>query len=352
MANEEKKPWYKRGWVLLSIAATGIGLVGGGIWLFRRNSNGNEGGKFGKSDEGDSNAFDSASRSVPELPAPTYSAPPSSGYSSGSGSTNFPIQKGSRGEQVKNLQNALMQKFGASILPKWGADGIWGSELTTALTSKGLKTVIDNTTFTDYVTGNFGGAKTSLPPKTTASSGLVTSVIKSVIPSWVTNPYIIIGWQIFDTAKASDINSTVALLQKVNNTVDYGFASEGFQLRPYSGIRRYTLVTGLLDAFKNSPANKAKLREQFRRMGLKETVKNSDPNNYDSSWALSGLGAVTKNIRTITKTIITDGFNISVEIPSFTLLGRWLSSGNGYTRFRTLDDRTMYVRTSAIVFDK
>lgn len=346
MANEENKPWYKRPLVLVSIGAGFIGLSGLGFWLYKRSKSG-ETSREGKSEEG----FDSATASqAPKLPAPDFSATlPSPTVSVTSG---FPIQKGSRGEYVRNLQNALINKYGASILPKWGADGSWGSELTKALTDKGLKTVIDNTTYTDYVTGAFGSKSTNAPSNTTANTSVVKDIVKSVLPAWVTDPNIKIGFQLFDSAKAKSISATIALLSKLKNVNEYSAASQGFQMRPYEPpFRKYTLVTGLMDAFKASADSKSKLRAEFRRIGLKETVKDSNPTTYDSTWALSGLGAASKNVRTIMKAIITDGFNIRVEVPTRTLLGSWLSSGNGYTRFRTFDGRAMYVRTNAIVLD-
>lgn len=345
MANEEKKPWYKRPLVLVSIGTGFVGLVAGGYWLYKRsqsNSSNNGGGKSNGGDEFDQ----AAGRQAPELPAPSYSPPVTT-------SSSFPLKKGSRGEMVKNLQTAIIQKYGATALPKYGADGDWGGETQKFFDAHPeLKSVIDNTTYTDYITGNFGSksSTTSPPPKTTASSSIVTDLVKSVIPSWVTDPYIKVGWQLFDAAKANNITTTITLLQQLKNVNDYSSASQGFQLRPYEPpFRKYTLVTGLLDAFKAFADSKSKIRDQFRRMGLKETVKNSDPATYDSTWALSGIDSTFRKVATKMKAIITDGFNIRVEIPARTLIGNWLSSGNGYTRFRTFDGRTMYVRTNAIV---
>jgi hypothetical protein len=54
----------------------------------------------------------------------------SSGGSGGSGSTrndNFPLKKGSKGDNVRRLQNALL-KLNPSALPKYGADGDFGNE--------------------------------------------------------------------------------------------------------------------------------------------------------------------------------------------------------------------------------
>ncbi|MBI3136044.1 MAG: hypothetical protein HYZ14_15310 [Bacteroidetes bacterium] len=58
--------------------------------------------------------------------------------SSGGSSAGFPLKRGSRGEWVKKIQQLLIQKYGSSILPKYGADGTWGSEMETALINKGL----------------------------------------------------------------------------------------------------------------------------------------------------------------------------------------------------------------------
>lgn len=60
---------------------------------------------------------------------------------------NFPLQKGSLGTRVKQLQQALITKYGASILPKFGADGDFGSETESALSSKGIKTVLNETDY-------------------------------------------------------------------------------------------------------------------------------------------------------------------------------------------------------------
>jgi hypothetical protein len=345
MGNEVSKPWYKKPLVLISIGTGFVGLCGLGYYIYTRSRN-----SASQSTAKAEGGFDSgvSENRVAELPSPDFSVPAPTYSPSPSG--GFPLQKGSRGELVANLQRALINKFGTIVLPKWGADGVWGSELTTALASKGLKTVIDNATYSNYVMGNFGSSGSSSTPKTTANTSIVRDIVKSVVPSFVTDPNIKIGFQLFDTAKAKNIGATLQLLTKLKNTNDYSSASQGFQMRPYEPpFRTYTLVTGLLDAFKDSADNKAKLRTEFRRMGLRETVKNSDPANYESTWTLSGLGAANKNVRTTMKAIITDGFNIRVEVPARTVIGRWVSSGNGYTRFRTFDGRAMYVRTNAVV---
>jgi hypothetical protein len=274
--------------------------------------------------------------------------------------SSFPLKKGSRGELVKNLQNAIIQYFpNEKPLPKYGADGQWGSEVEKFLTDHGLKTVIDNTTYTDYITGNFTGSKTINPnaPKTTATT-ITSDIANLIVPTSIVDKNVALGYKLYDVAKKGSLTNVLTLLKYITNVAQYVSASKGFEMRAWKiqlnsffipTATRYTLVNGLLDAFTSSD-DKTKLRAEFRRIGLKETVKNSDPANYDSAWSLSGLGDSHKNIRTTMRAVLTDGFNIRLEVPARTLLGQWLSSGNGYTRFRTHDGRDMYVRTNAVVF--
>ena len=51
-------------------------------------------------------------------------------------SCKFPLQKGSKGDCVKQLQQALINAFGKAVLPKYGADKDWGSETDKAVKEK------------------------------------------------------------------------------------------------------------------------------------------------------------------------------------------------------------------------
>jgi hypothetical protein len=66
----------------------------------------------------------------------------SSSSSSSSSKGGFPLKKGSRGDLVKNIQQTLIARFGKDVLPKYGADGHWGSEMDAALKKRGLPTTI------------------------------------------------------------------------------------------------------------------------------------------------------------------------------------------------------------------
>lgn len=54
----------------------------------------------------------------------------------------FPLSKGSKGPFVKRLQNALLQ-CDPKALPKFGADGGFGSETEAALKKNGYATTVD-----------------------------------------------------------------------------------------------------------------------------------------------------------------------------------------------------------------
>lgn len=56
----------------------------------------------------------------------------------------FPLKKGSKGSLVKQLQTALIAAYGTSILPKYGADGDWGTETDTAMQKMVGVTVVNN----------------------------------------------------------------------------------------------------------------------------------------------------------------------------------------------------------------
>jgi hypothetical protein len=67
-----------------------------------------------------------------------FSTPPSSSTSS-----SFPLKKGSKGAKVLELQNAIMS-INPRLLPKFGADGDFGSETELAVSRMLGKNTIDS----------------------------------------------------------------------------------------------------------------------------------------------------------------------------------------------------------------
>lgn len=86
------------------------------------------------------------SNPIPRLPAVR------STVSDNRSKNQFPIQKGSRGAFVKSIQKALIAKFGKGVLPKFGADGQWGSEMQTAMKRLKLPTSISAELFQKILT--------------------------------------------------------------------------------------------------------------------------------------------------------------------------------------------------------
>lgn len=249
------------------------------------------------------------------LPAP----PTSSSSSSGSSNSGFPLKKGSRGTLVTNLQNALIKKYGASILPRYGADGGFGSETLSALISKGLPTTISSDVFTQIVLSS-GSSPTSSGGSTTTSSSISSSLHSAITKD--------------------NISSAIAALKNIKNVTGYTSVNSVFK-QTRIGFVRKTLVTALLDRF-NSTSEKKQLNQQFYRIGLK----------YDGSkWSLSGIsGAVIDQLVTIEPTKIWDESGRSLQVPRATILGEYLDANNGVTEFETLDRRRLFVKTTSISY--
>jgi peptidoglycan hydrolase-like protein with peptidoglycan-binding domain len=202
----------------------------------------------------------------------------------------FPLKKGSKGPTVKKLQEALIAKYGAQILPKYGADGDFGSETVNALTKLGLPTTITESTF---------------------------HVIAQGIPS--TNPASI-GKELYSAAIKKDFNKVIGLLQKLKTVDDYSAAGEQFKQYRINGVR-HTLVNGLLNTFATE-SQKQKIRFEFLRIGLQ----------FDGSkWSLSGIDGLP--IITIIPTTIWINARESVQVPARMVLGNEISRRLDYTLF-------------------
>jgi len=71
----------------------------------------------------------------------------------------FPLHYGSKGVFVRRLQQALQKRFGNNVLPKYGADGVWGDETQTVLTRYKLLTKYSMQQWKDVIRGLLGAAK-------------------------------------------------------------------------------------------------------------------------------------------------------------------------------------------------
>ncbi|MBI3133631.1 MAG: hypothetical protein HYZ14_03050 [Bacteroidetes bacterium] len=246
---------------------------------------------------------------------------PKSSASSGGSSSGFPLKKGSRGELVKNIQQMLIQKYGAAILPKYGADGVWGSEMDTALIAKGLPTNIDADAFTQLITTTNIPATTTTTDKPKFDPVLLATNLRLAILD-------------------NNLDKALTSLSKIFTVKGYTTVNEEFKKTRINGVRK-TIVNALLTKFYQD-AQKKKLNEQFYRMGLK----------YDGSqWSLSGVGQILcDQIKSIAPTRVWNAKGTAINVPRHTVLGEFLDGRNGITRFQTLDGQILYTNTKCICY--
>ena len=219
----------------------------------------------------------------------------------------FPLKKGSKNNQVKALQQALIAKYGAAILPKYGADGDFGTETAAALKKAGLPATIDDSTY--YVIVQGSGSATD---KTTLATKLLTA------------------------ADRRDFAGALGLLKQLNTKEDYRQVSDLFSQQRLRGVRQ-TLVTGLLDSF-STDSQKQQIRYEFIRMGLK----------YDGSkWSLDGFDG--RPVVTIEPTNVWINATESVNVPAMMVLGAEVSRKLDYTLFEN-NNRYFLVATRAIKY--
>jgi hypothetical protein len=243
------------------------------------------------------------------LPEPTPST------STQSGSRGFPLKKGSRGRLVTNLQNALIKKYGANILPRYGADGHFGSETVNALRSKGLPTTVSTDTFSLLILGEKG-----------------SSTIENSIETLAKE---------FHTAiRLGNFSQALQTLQLLKDVATYTQINATFK-KTRAGLVRKTLVTALLDRFKTSEQKK-QINTQLYRIGLK----------YDGrKWALSGINELSiDQLVTTESTKVWDKQGRAMQVPTSTILGEYLDANNGVTQFETLDRKRLYVKTTSIKY--
>ncbi len=219
----------------------------------------------------------------------------------------FPLKKGSRNSQVKTLQQVLIAKYGAPILPKYGADGDFGTETAAALKKAGLPATIDESTYYVIVQGSGMGKDNT-----------------------------ILATKLLTAADRRDFAAALSLLKQLNTKEDYRQVSDQFSQGRLRGVRQ-TLVTGLLDSF-SSDSQKQQIRYEFIRMGLK----------YDGSkWSLDGFDG--KPVVTVEPTNVWINATEHVNVPAMMVLGAEVSRKLDYTLFEN-NNRYFLVATRSIKY--
>ncbi|MDP1800832.1 MAG: hypothetical protein Q8L81_05740 [Bacteroidota bacterium] len=246
----------------------------------------------------------------PASNAITVPAPKTSGK-------DFPLKDKSKGELVKKLQEALIQKYGKAILPPSGADGKFGPGTAKALASKGFPTVIDETTYNKIV---------GIVVPTTVPANALSATDKDNI----------------DIVKNIWLNSTIKKLDpllkqlnRITSVAHYIKLNELFKTIRLNGVRQ-TIVNGSLSAFSDA-TSKQFISEALKKIGLKY---------YDEKWNLSGIND--RRIITNQETTICGSDGRMQKVPEQTVLGIEQIRGRFKTRFRSLDNQTLYVPTKHI----
>lgn len=293
----------------LSIGALGvIGYLG---WQYIRTRRAKRGANLDETllqnSAGDSNITYPPGISLDPLPGNTGSSVPSgikfpSGVtSSGTNNAtvksadNFPLRKGSKGESVRRMQLSIIKKYGTAMLPKYGADGDFGTETVNALKKLKMPITISETYFNVLTQGIDSSENNAV-----SLSGLATKIYNATVKK--------------------DFNAVIVLLKSIKSSTDYNTVSEAFKQHRLAGVRK-TLVTGLLDTFQTA-AQKDQLRLAFATMGL----------TYDGEkWSLSGIDGIP--ILTTVPARIWVNASTAVNVPAHMILGNEVARRLQYVLF-------------------
>lgn len=243
----------------------------------------------------------------------------------------FPLKRGSKGDLVKDVQEALMKKYGGDILPKYGADGFYGQEMETALVRKGYPTVIDSNDYAKIVLKDSKTDTSKNDDKKDTSKGGETTKF---------NPKAI-AYSLYMSVKNDDVIKALEVLKKIKNKDQYLYVNEEFKKKDIAGSTSMTIATALDYRFGQSKEYKKKINSQLYRIGLK----------YDGDkWSLSGLGNTSSLVRTISPTTIWDKGGKQFAVPAQKVLGRYIRSKNGICEFETEDGKLFFINAHQISY--
>lgn len=314
---KEKGKSNKTTYVVLGISLGVLSLAGLGYWYFK-------GRKGTTVEDKEEDLFHQVANETTNTAATTYSQSPfpkSTASSAYAPNNSFPLKKGSKGALVKQVQESLIKLYGAGILPKYGADGDFGTETVNALKNKGYKEVIDLTEFTKIITAT--GASPVTPP--TVSSGLSATDAVDIAKKLNTN------------SAVPNLTAVLTQLKRIQRVSDYTTVNELFKTLYLRGVRQ-TIVNGVLGSFSDD-TSKQMIRAELIRIGLK----------YDGvKWSLSGL--CSRQVITKTPTTIRNHSNAELDVPENTLLGVEVGSVGGMTTFKTINHELLTVPTKHIQY--
>jgi hypothetical protein len=247
---------------------------------------------------------------TPPKDTDTHSGSNSGGGGSRSRNDDFPLKKGSKGDVVRQMQQALIDKYGRSALPKYGADGDFGNETLTALKKNGLPTIVSESVFNILTQGGGGGSSSS------GSSPLAE--------------------QLHQAAESRNFNGVISLLKKIGSKDQYQQVSSSFMAMRLNGVRQ-TLVNGVLSSF-HDESQKQQIRMEFIRMGLQYR------NNKFSLSGFDGKPLVTK----VPATVWTSPTQ-SVQVPAMMVIGNEVTTRLDYTLFEN-NGKYCLIKTDAVKY--
>lgn len=164
---------------------------------------------------------------------------------------SFPLVIGAKGEKVRTLQLAIINRYGASVLPKYGADGWFGKELASALRARGYTVPLPETSYKEITEGKTEQNQTPAPPPDTLTTFDATSAAKLL----------------FMACQMVDFASAMTVLKTIKNTTDYALTNELFKNYLLRGVRQ-TIVNAVLSTFLES-SQKQQVQTALKNIGLK-----------------------------------------------------------------------------------
>jgi len=295
--------------VLLSLGTLALGtLAFFGIKHFKKQKNENNDNSDQTTDDLDT-----------KIPVQTHtnSVPRTSVRPANAGNA-FPLNLRAKGSKVLQLQQSLMRTFGANIFPKYGADGVFGTELADFLRNKGYGIPLSEAEF-KKITQAQTTAQTPLVifDPVAITKGLHTSIIRR------------------------DFDSAITLLKSIKDVSSYAVISENLKQQYYINGVHQTLVNAMLSTFTES-SQKAKVQQAFLTMGLKYNGE---------KWTLNGLSGRTKTwLITIAPCKARQIHNgAPMQFASNVVIGTKVSTVNGLTNFKLFDSKiVMYLPTSCV----
>jgi hypothetical protein len=243
----------------------------------------------------------------PVNPKP-YTPPADTTHTTSSRNDDFPLKKGSKGDAVRQLQQGLIDKYGSSILPRYGADGDFGSETQAALKKKGLPVVVTESVFNVITQGGGGSGSGNLN----------------------------LAEQLHQAADGKNFSSAISLLKKIDSKEQYSQVSNSFMQMRLNGVRQ-TLVNGMLSSF-HDESQKTQIRMEFIRMGLQYR------NNKFSLSGFDGKPLVTK-----VQAAVWVSPTESVQVPAQMVIGNEVTTRLDYTLFEN-NSKYYLIKTEAVKY--